>query len=128
MHPLRVLAVLALASCGGSDPAAPEPPALCTAATTLSVGPGASPEIRWSPDCVVTSVAVMESGAAVMRWVIRVPDTTLRSPQRYGVAPPGGTVFGPGTPLVSGQRYLVLLGLRTSETNERTVTSATYIP
>ena len=114
--------------CTNHDATAPRGPALCTRETVLSIGPGTSPEIRWSPDCVVTSVAVMEPAASTMRWVIRVPDTTLHSPQRYDVTPSGGTRFGPGGPLVAGQRYLVLLGMRTSETDERTVTSMSYTP
>jgi hypothetical protein len=77
---------------------------------------------------VVTSLAFFEVGTPARQWVIRVPDTTLRSPQRYGVAPRGATVFGFAAPLTVGQRYSVLLGLRTSQTNERTVTSVTYAP
>ena len=103
-------------------------PGLCTRETVLTVGPGTVPDVRWSPDCVVTSLAFFEVGNPTRQWVVRLPDTTLRSPQRYGVVPRGAQVFGTAAPLTTGQRYSVLLGLRTSPTNDRTAASTTYAP
>lgn len=109
-------------------PAGSDVPLCVRETTVLTAGAGTTPEFRWTPDCAVTSVAVMAVGAPTIRWTIRAPEATIRSPVRFGVVPPGGTLNGSGTPLEPGITYRVLLGLRTSATTERTVTSTTFVP
>lgn len=104
---------------------------LCTPETTAltvdaSTFPG-FPQFRWTPDCAVTSVAVMVPGASPMRWSIRVPEATIRSPIWFGAIPEEGRQYGSGAPLEPGVTYRVLLGLRTSATTERRVISATFV-
>ncbi len=121
-------ASLAASACGREESTGPRPLAMCTESPTISVGAGTTPEFTWSPNCLVTSIAVMEAGATTILWTIRVPEPSIGSPWQYGAVPDGGTEFGSAPPLTPGVRYLVLLGLRTSETGERRIGSATFFP
>ena len=121
-------ASLATSACDRDSSTGPRPVTVCTDRPVITVSAGTNPEFSWSPNCLVTSVAVMQVGASTIQWTVRVPEPTIRSPWQYGEVPQGGTVFGSAPPLTPGVSYHVLLGLRTSETNERTVSSATFTP
>jgi hypothetical protein len=74
-----------------SDSQAPQPLAECTGPVAVSVGPGLTPTISWTPACRGTALLVDIPGSGTNYWFISTPGDTngLRPPVKYATVPSG---------------------------------------
>jgi hypothetical protein len=104
---------LAIAGCdGNSGPSG----ALCTAPVAVSVAGGLSPQITWTPACLVQQVLVLESippsvGGPQPRWAVQQVSGGIASPVHYGQVPSGAQVTLAAEALMSGRSYVVQLSM-----------------
>jgi hypothetical protein len=106
---LGILA-LALASVGGGcsedSPAAPAEPTPCATAVVITVGPGLTPEISWTPACLVHWLLIEPSGSSADNWgVVGGSPNSLGPPVTYGTVPSGAMEFQSPDPLIAGTQY-----------------------
>ena len=108
---LVVYAGVALALAGCGDHTDPAPLSACTGPVTLSVSPGVTPRISWTPACRLFLVIVEDpsGGGGLDQWAVDSDSTdAIEPPVTYGVIPPGATkqLLEP-VPLQAGQQYRV---------------------
>jgi hypothetical protein len=116
---ITILTGLSIA-CGDDDPVAPVVLQTCPAAVQLTVGPGTSPEISWTPACLLFFVIVEPADAGNDLWsVISRGENVIAPPVRYGVVPAGAQgLFEPPVELIAGQAYKVAVGRWTGPGDE----------
>lgn len=125
IHPTVWMIPLLLTGCGeGSNPADVMDPAeqvtVCTDDTgsvEVTVGPGQTPTIDWSPKCAVAIVRIQDAAADV--WGFSTLDVAprsdieavnaLRPPIAWADTPTGAQSVGSGDPLVPGREYSVYI-------------------
>jgi hypothetical protein len=115
MRSARLGIALALVTLGGCDGSSGPSSALCSTAVEVSVTVAASPEITWTPACLVQQVEVVESvvpsvGGSQPRWALEKA-TGIAAPLRYARVPAGARVLLAAEPLVSGHHYVVQLSM-----------------
>ena len=102
------MALVALTSCGEDDPVAPNAPAACTGAVTVTVTAGLTPTFSWTPACSVVAL-IVEEGANDQWNVIASADPGFGPSVVYGAKPVGAAQVGALTPLRAGVNYTVTL-------------------
>jgi hypothetical protein len=119
--------------CASDDVTAPALPT-CADGTQITELPTATGgRVSWSPACLVSFVAVVDSAESVGVWAIRTSTPALSSPQQAFVTPPGAYDLASRRLLQVGTPYFVVLGVRyvdpeTGVIGERAVAVRPFTP
>ncbi|HUG01385.1 MAG TPA: hypothetical protein VML95_05945 [Longimicrobiales bacterium] len=104
-----------VAACGGDATAPGEEAVPCEATTNsveASVAVGQAVVFDWTPACEVALLLVEPTGSGHDLWAVSVDDAEangIAPPVTYGVLPEGAESSSAAEPLISGQRYELIL-------------------
>lgn len=106
---LRALAFIGLAvAC--SDATGPP---TCPGSVTVTVGPGTTPTVRWTPVCALSDVFIQSAApGSGPTWRVTMLDASNRilPPITYGDTLPGALNTYSGVPLTAGAVYTAVVG------------------
>lgn len=82
----------------------------CTGPVTVTVDSGSTPVFRWTPDCLIGKLIVIQGGPEQEYWATETRGLNIyASPIVYGVHPPGSVEVQVPQPLTPGDTITVQL-------------------